>query len=230
MSAVEPPVGSGDRIAEVIGAVARQALADWGVRQIALLDDGSPEAGLAARLLEAEIGPRNVFRVTVGEQQVELVLQAVGGDRRPDLHPGIPSDPGDSTALSEIRRLRARLMPDALLANPSNKTALLLGGPLPPEPLFPLGDLYASEVHALAGGWSAPPEVRGVATAAGGIARLDAALRALIDHRDPRGLRLLEPEARLAVEEALSRGRASRVYGQLVPKIGIRTLRVDLFE
>ena len=133
-------------------------------------------------------------------------------------------------AAEELRRMRARLVADAVPAHPASKTVLLLGGELPPEPLLPLGDLWAAEVAELAGGWSAPPSVARIAEAAGGIEALDAALAAYFDRRDPRGLHALAPEARRAVAAALAAGRASRRWPRTVPKLGARTLGVDLFE
>jgi hypothetical protein len=130
----------------------------------------------------------------------------------------------------EIRRMRARLTSGALPAHPGNKTALLLNARLPPEPLLPLGDLWASEVAELAGDWSAPPGVRRIAQQAGGIAALDDALRAYVDRRDPRGLAGLPPEAVDAVRRALAAGRAERMYPVIVPRVGSRTLGVDLFD
>jgi hypothetical protein len=205
------------RIAEVVGAVARQALADRGAARIALLDDGSPEAGLAARLLEGALGAGAVARVAVPSEDVEPVLHALGAVSPPRVE-------------EELRRMRARLLDGALPAHPANKTALLLGGALPPEPLFPLGDLWAGEVAALAGGWSAPEPVRRIAKAAGGVEALDAALARLVDGRDPAALDALPAAAADEVRRALAAGRASRLFPRLVPKLGARTLGVDLFE
>ena len=205
------------RIAEVVGAVARQALADRGMKRIALLDDGSPEAGLAARLLEGALGADAVVRVAARPGEVEPVLHALGAVSPP-------------RAEEELRRMRARLLEDALPAHPANKTALLLGGELPPEPLLPLGDLWAGEAAALAGGWSAPEPVRRLAGAAGGIEALDAALARLVDGRDPAALDALPGAAAAEVRRALAAGRASRLFPRLVPKLGTRTLGVDLFE
>lgn len=204
------------RIASTVAAVVRQALLDAGVGRVALLDDGSPEAGFAARILHSALGGEAVVRVTTEGADAKMPFPEAGG----------PPD----TLQAEIRRFRARLLPDALVAAADNKTALLLDGPLPPEPLLPLGDLYASEVAALAGDWSASAEVRGLAEACGGIAALDAALRARIDGRAPDALRALPPGMAEAVERALHRGRSSRLFPRIVPKIGARTLGVDLFE
>lgn len=205
------------RLAELVRAVARQALADRGVRRVALLDDGSPEAELAARFL-APLGADAVVRVRPDEAEVEPLLHL------------LPREIPRERLARELARLRCRLEPDALCASPRNKTALLLGGALPPEPFLPLADLWASEVAELAGGWHAPAEVREAAEASGGIEALDAALRGHFDRRDPRALSALPGDAERRVRELLARGRASRLFPRVVPKLGSRTLGVDLFE
>lgn len=205
------------RISAIVGAVARQALADRGATRIALLDDGGPEAELAARMLTAALGAEAVVRVTAGDGEMESVLHLA-----PEVSP--------ARARDEARRVKARLVPGALAANPANKTALLLGGELPPEPLLPLGDLWAGEVAALAGGWSAPEPVQHLAGQAGGIAALDDALRGWIDRRDAAALDRLPREAAESVRRALEVGRAARLHPRIVPKIGARTLGVDLFD
>ena len=205
------------RIADVVGAVARQALADRGVERVALLDDGGPEAALAARLLGGALGEAAVVRVTADGAAVE---------------PFVPyaDDVPRWRVEEEVRRLRARLMEGVLCAHPANKTALLLGGELPPEPLLPLGDLWATDVAALAGGWSAPPEVAALAEAAGGIDALDSALRRRIDGRDAAGLDGLPREVAGRVRALLAAGAASRRNPRIVPKLGGRTLCIDLME
>ena len=205
------------RIAEIVGAVARQALQDRSATRIALLDDGGPEADLAARILAHTLGGEGVIRVTASEAEVESVLHLV-----PEVMP--------EALRHEIRRLRARSIPRALAAHPGNKTALLLNAKLPPEPLLPLGDLWASEVAELAGGWSAPEPVRRIAEMSSGIEALDDALRAYVDRRDPAGLDTLPADAADAVRRALAAGRAARMHPVLVPKVGTRTLGVDLFD
>ncbi|HYJ78160.1 MAG TPA: hypothetical protein VEW03_00960 [Longimicrobiaceae bacterium] len=206
-----------ERIAAVVGAVARQALADRGAHRVALLYDGGPEAGLAARLLAGQLGDGAVERVGVAEGEVE-----------PLLHPGGPVD--RARLAEELRRLRARCLEGAVPAHPANKTALLLGGELPPEPLLPLGDLWATEVAALADGWSAPDAVLRLADEAGGIEALDAALRQLVDGRRPDALDALPFAAREGVRRALAAGRAARLFPRIVPKLGVRTLGLDLLE
>jgi L-fucose isomerase-like protein len=205
-----------NRVAEVIGAVARQALADRGVSRIALLDDGGPEARLALSILRGELGDDAVISIDTTDVDTEPLLRELTVDtRRID---------------EEVRRMRARLKDDALPAHPANKTALLLGGELPPEPLLPLGDLWATDVLALGGGWSASPEIERLAQDAGGIEALDGALRRLIDGRDASGLDALPAEVAARVRTMLQAGSAARRYPCIVPKLGGRTLFADLYE
>jgi hypothetical protein len=206
------------RIAEVVVAVARQLLIDRGVSRLALLDDGSPEARLAAGWLEHGLGGAALVRVREPVAQLELLLQKA-------------ADPDGATrAGAEGIRFTARLLSDVALVNPANKTAILLSGDLPPEPLLPLADLYASEVRELAGDWSAPPPVRALAERAGGIEVLDRALRELFEARNPEALDALPGEIGHSVRAALARGRAARRSYHVVPKLGSRTLGVDLFQ
>jgi hypothetical protein len=204
------------RVAEVIGAVARQALADRGVSRIALLDDGGPEARLALSILRGALGDDAVVSIDTTDVDTEPLLRELTVDtRRID---------------EEVRRMRARLKDDALAAHPANKTALLLGGAPPPEPLLPLGDLWATEVLALGGGWSASPEIERLAEDAGGIQALDGALRRLVDGRDAAGLDALPAEVAERVRTMLAAGSAARRYPHVVPKLGSRTLFADLYE
>jgi hypothetical protein len=214
--------GREERLAALVGAVVERCLVDRGASRVALLDDGGPEAALAARLLGTTLPADAIVRVTTTRGEVESVLHDAGAAESDCVDAGRAED--------EVRRMRARLIADAVVANPANKTALLLGGELPPDPLFPLGDLWASDVAALAGDWSAPDGVRRLVDEAGSVEVLDAALRRLLDRRDPRGLDALPGSAAGAVREALARGRASRLHPRVVPKLGPRTLGVDLFE
>jgi hypothetical protein len=206
------------RIGEAVGAVARQALIDRGAQRLALLDDGSPEAGLAARFLAAVLGDDAVVRVSLEGAEVEPLLHL------------LPSGVSHERLQDEARRLKARLLEGALTAHPANKTELLLGAALPPEPLLPLGDLYAGEVAGLCGGWSASAEVRALAEAAGGVDALDSALRRWLDGRDPAGLDGLPAEAAEQVKRRFRAGRAARLAPRIIPKLGTRTLGVDLLE
>ncbi|HEX8453390.1 MAG TPA: hypothetical protein VF647_14905 [Longimicrobium sp.] len=206
------------RIGDAIGAVTRQALLDRGAQRVALLDDGSPEAALAARFLTAALGNDAVVRVSVDGAELEPLLHL--------LPPGTPRE----RLAEETRRLKARLLEGVLTAHPANKTELLLGAALPPEPLLPLGDLYASEVANLCGGWSASPEVRALAESAGGVEALDSALRRWLDGRDAGALVTLPGKVAEEVTRRFRAGRAARLAPRIVPKLGTRTLGVDLLE
>jgi hypothetical protein len=208
------------RIADVVGAVARQALADCGLHRIALLDDGGPEAELATRMLARTLGPGAILRVREdGEDLDHLHRFRTDGAEIPGWR-----------MAEEVRRLRTRLMDGTLPAHPASKTALLLGGALPPEPLLPLADLWATEVAALIGGWSAPPPVLALAEAAGGIEALDDALRRRFDGRETAAFDALPSAVAETVRQALVAGRASRRDPRMVPKLGRRTLCIDLME
>lgn len=119
-----------------------------------------------------------------------------------------------------------------LTAHPLNRTALLLGGAPPRADLLPLGDVYASQVQVLAAGWSAPPEVEAVAAAAGGVATLDAALSRWIDERREADAALgpLGADVAQTVLDLYDRGRFFRLRPRLVPKLGPRTLGIDLWD
>lgn len=119
----------------------------------------------------------------------------------------------------------------AVHAHPATKTALLLDEP-PPAPLLPLGDLYASEVAELTGDWSGSDAVRELAGLAGGIGALDGVLRAWADERRPLAAALapIGAEAAAAVAAAVQAQRWRRWRLGLVPKLGGRTLGIDLWE
>lgn len=120
----------------------------------------------------------------------------------------------------------------ALVAHPASKTQLLLSARLPLVDLLPLGDVWASQVTALAGSWTGPEAVRRLAEAAGGIDVLDRAMQQMVEERQPAAVALaglpadVAPEL-LALYEA---GRHSRLRPRLTPKLTARTLGIDLFD
>lgn len=134
-------------------------------------------------------------------------------------------------ALGEGRVFTGQVDARVLRAHPVNKTVLLLEGP-PDAPLLPLGDLYASEVEALAGEWGGPEELRVLAEAAGGIAALDGALRRWAEGRRalPEALAELPEAARADVASSLREQHWYRGRAGLVPKLGGRTVGIDLWE
>jgi hypothetical protein len=203
------------RLRASIGAVIREALEARGARGVVVLDDGGPEARLVARWLRESLGDHQIRTLSVADPAVEPLLHAVHATGAPVI---------------EVLRFRARLVHDALIAHPANKTALLLGGALPPDPLLPLGDVWASEVAGIAGSCSLPPAVEQLARDAGGVRVLDDALRDWLQGRDPDALDGLPAPVASAVRERFAAGRADRLHPRVVPKLTVRTLGVDLFE
>ncbi len=215
-----------ERVARVVAGVVRQALADAGVRVLVLLDDDSPEAALARRWCAEALGPDRV--VSARGSLLPSELSATLRVRR-ELARLAPEDQA-----AEIRRLEARLLAEGgrtgLVAHPANKTTLLLAAAPLPEPLLPLGDLYASDVRDLGGAWSAPEPVRALADAAGGVEALDGVLRAHFDERRPLtdALARLPESARSPVAQAIAAARFARRLVGIIPKLGPRTLGIDL--
>lgn len=116
-----------------------------------------------------------------------------------------------------------------LAINAANKTELLLGAAAPAA-VFPLGDLYASEVAAMCGSFELSPAARELADAAGGIEPLDQALRKLLDERrDPAAAFQHIPALREPVLRRLQQTRFRRARSGIVPKLGARTIGIDLF-
>jgi hypothetical protein len=203
-------------LAAVVGQVVRRAVADAGAAGVALLDDATPEAALAAAWLAAALGDEGVRSIAAPPPEAGAAAADAGLVR------------------AERHRMMLRLAAAAagmLAAHPVNKTTLLLAGAPPPEPLLPLGDLYASRVAALAGGWSGPPALRRLAERAGGIAALDAALAGLLEERREaeEALAALPPAVAEEVLACLAAGRFHRRRLGLVPKLGGRTPGMDLF-
>jgi hypothetical protein len=119
-----------------------------------------------------------------------------------------------------------------LTAHPANKTALLLAGRLPRADLFPVGDLWASQVAELADGWTLPPDLRRLAESAGGVGALDRALIRLVEERNEAAAAVSDIPAAVAAE-LLRRYEAGRYWRQrprVTPKLTGRTLGIDLFD
>lgn len=212
------------RVGGVVAEVVRQAVRDAGAAGVVLLDDGTPEASLAAEWCVLGVGEDAVWRVPRPRpEEARSCLATLGAEAEES-----------ASSIEEAHRFRCRVVAaarGALVAHPANKTVLLLAPPLPPEPLLPLGDLYASQVAALAGAWTGPPALARLASAVGGIAVLDAALHAWLEERRPFGavVERLGPEAAAEVRRAFEAGRFWRRRVGLVPKLGSRTLGIDLF-
>lgn len=119
-----------------------------------------------------------------------------------------------------------------LTAHPVTKTTLLAGTFFPRADLFPLGDLYATQVCTLIGECTEDPGVAAVAAAVGGLDRLDELLTLHIDKRVPLADPIFDQPAgaRTALTEALARTRFRRRTAPLVPKLSPRTIGTDLLD
>ena len=202
-----------ERLASIVRAVVAMAVREAGARSVVVLDDWTPEGELVYEWLIAELGEERIWRAASLASNVQ--------------HGG--ADAADAQRLAAWRMAREQA---ALIAHPANKTVLLLGGRLPWADLYPLGDLWASQMESLARRWSGPAEVEAVADAAGGLAALDAALARMIDARvhTADALASLPAAAAQQLVTLYERGRYFRLRARLVPKLGARTLGIDLFD
>jgi hypothetical protein len=201
-----------EALAAVIGGVIRQTLADSRAAGLVVLEAATPEG----RLL------------------VDIAVSSIGRDR---VHQARPAGSGEASLAEreEMERMTARIAARArsfMVAHPANKTILLLGPSLPPESLLPLGDLYASDVRALMGGATLSEDVRAIADSAGGLDRLDGALAAWLEGRRSLedALAALPETVRAAIRTRLAAKQPERRWPRCVPKLGGRTLWIDLFE
>jgi hypothetical protein len=212
-----------ERVALVVGGVLRQAVYDAGAHGILLLDALSPEGRLASAWAEAALGAGAVTTVR------PEVVDALGGALAGAGHDELAGVEGAELERACARSHAARA--GTLLAHPANKTALLLGRCVPPEPLLPLGDLYASQVAELAGGWSGPREVHQLAARVGGIAVLDGVLEEMLENRRPPAAAMsnLPADAARDLLDALEMGRFRRRRIGLVPKLSARTPGIDMW-
>jgi hypothetical protein len=200
----------GAAIRSVVGGVIAEAVRSAGAEGVVVLDDWTPEGELAYEWLVESLGEPRVWRGAA------LASNVQGEDR------------ADSQMLAAWHFARDRA---GLIAHPATKTALLLGGSLPRADIFPFGDLYASQVALLAGSWSLPDELEPIVRRIGGVDVLDAALSRMVDARESAtsALAALGADADEIVR-LYERGRYHRLRPGLVPKLGARTIGVDLFD
>lgn len=117
----------------------------------------------------------------------------------------------------------------ALTVSAANKTELLLQGGQRAD-LFPLGDLYATDIALLSGQYDLSPEAEAVVAESGGIEIVDEMLRGLIEERrSPGEVFAARPQLQQSFMQLLERNRFHRMRIGVVPKIGARTLGIDLF-
>lgn len=140
-----------------------------------------------------------------------------------------PDTPEGTLLRTWCDRERIALGEGGLRAYAANRTALLLDG-IPDAEILPLGDVPASAIAAWTGAWTGSEIVRGLADAAGGIDRLDAALGLWLDARHPFEVAFADLPApvRDGIHLRFARGRLARRRAGIVPKLGHRTIGHDL--
>ena len=210
-----------DRIARVVVAVVVNAMRDTNSGGVVLASPPRPETALLKRWLSA------------GSIDVTLPDADDVGAVADTLSARWCSDAATTQMLAseEAYRAAARMLAsrEGLLPTAAdNKTQLIWGERLPPEPLLPLGDLYATEVRDLEGACTLPPQLTELDPDQ--LAVLDEALARVIDHGASTSLAFagLPCELRDTASAALARSAWRGVLPPIVPKLGRRTLGVDL--
>jgi hypothetical protein len=199
------------RVERVVRGVCAAAVHTSDAGGIVVLDDWTPEGELVYEWLVRELGEAWVWRAASLSSNVQ----------------GLAAEEAQ-----QVGAWRAARTEGALIAHPANRTALLLGGRLPAADLLPLGDVWASEVEVLTGRWSGPPGVETLAGAAGGVARLDAALLRLLQQGadEEQATAVLSTPVAAELLRLYRQGRWSRLRPRTVPKLGARTIGIDLFD
>lgn len=110
------------------------------------------------------------------------------------------------------------------------KTDLLLGADVQAD-VFPYGDLYYSQVKEIAGNAKVSDSVAAVAEACGGLDALEQALILYYDRRMDWATAVahLPAEARELLWQKLEQARFRRKSYGIVPKLGPRTIGIDLY-
>lgn len=117
----------------------------------------------------------------------------------------------------------------SILVSAAHKTELLLGCVARAD-VYPLGDLYATDLQDFCGAFEVGERVQRLAEAAGGMKALDQGLRAwLEERRDAPDAFAHIPQVRDDVFRLLEQSRFQRMHLGIVPKIGARTIGIDLF-
>jgi len=174
--------------------------------------------------------------MTGRSQRVQRVLLGVLRQAAADAGVRHGSVHGDDGAARFVRDLcisalgKDAVRDGALPVAAASKTALLLGS-RPEADILLLGDLYYSQVIELAGSAQLSPEQSELATACGGPEALDRALSRYYDLRENWDTAVSEllPAARARLKHTLEAARFRRAHLGLIPKLGSRTLGIDLY-
>ena len=202
-------------------AVVAEVIREADAHGVVLASSPRPETALLERWFTAAA-------ITVRIPDAEIVRVVADS-----LEASLAGDASEAEARSneEAHRAAARVIANReglIPVSAANKTELIWSERLPPEPLLPLGDLYASQIHTLAGACSAPPPL--VDIEPDRLRAVDKALAQVVDHgvRPDIAFAELPSELRDAAFFAMQRSAWKGTLPPVVPKLGRRTLGVDL--
>lgn len=210
-----------DRITRVVVAVVAEAIREADAHGVVLASSPRPETALLERWFTAAA-------ITVKIPDAEVV-RAVADS----LEAGLGGDGSEAVARSneEAHRTAARVIANReglIPVSAANKTELIWADRLPPEPLLPLGDLYASQIHALAGACTVPLPL--VDIDPDRLRAVDTAIAQVVEDglRPDVAFAALPSELRDAALSAMRRSAWKGTLPPVVPKLSKRTLGVDL--
>ncbi|MGQ0813620.1 MAG: hypothetical protein ACT4O1_04065 [Gemmatimonadota bacterium] len=169
----------------------------------------------------------------VVRQRVERIIVAVLRQTfaaARTVHFTLIGDGADARFAAALCELAGASPGPGLTVAGASKTALLLGTAGSAD-VLPLGDLYHSQLVVLIGAVPLPPVVAELAHACGGAETLDHALQRFFDERRDwaAATNELAPAARHMLEHQLDAARFRRARVGIVPKLGARTLGIDLY-
>ncbi|GMR12765.1 MAG: hypothetical protein BMS9Abin29_0958 [Gemmatimonadota bacterium] len=209
------------RVIRVVVAVVAGAIREAGANGVVLASSLRPETELLERWFSAAAITVKLPDAEVVQGVAKSLEASLGGDASARL--ARPSQ--------EARRAAARVIGNReglISISAANKTELIWAERLPPEPLLPLGDLYASQIHALAGACTAPPPLTDLEPER--LRVVDEAIAQVVDdgvHPDV-AFAKLPAGLRDAAHAAMRRSAWKGPLPPIVPKLGRRTLGVDL--
>ena len=169
------------------------------------------------------------------EQRIGFIVRGVVHQAMQDSGRSTLRLIGDATPDSELieRWCAVRFSRDAasLTVSSVNKTVLLLAGIEQPVDLSPLGDLYASELGQFCPGSRLSGSAAEFANMAGGVDILDDCLRKLLDERrEAEAAFAAAPHLREPLMRRMQQTRFRRTRAGIIPKVGPRTVGIDLFS
>ncbi len=221
-----------ERPFRIVTGVLREALRNSD-RKGVVVAGGGPELRLLSEWIQRagipwEVPPPELVRgarALLDQGGAPVGEAGRAGRTDPTVDPGEEAAVWAATGLAGSALARGR---HALLVGTESKTCLLLGYHPTGASILPLGDLYASEILAMAGGCTAPNPLRSYPPST--LLAVDRALRSHFEEGagEETAFRNLPSPLRDAVGIALDRARGFWRPAPLIPKMGSATLGIDL--